>query len=214
MPRPVIQRLPARRASRSGASPGIVATRRDGVRRQVDPVEGLVAVADHPGGGPGEDHVRRPVADRHACDDLARRRRDADDACTLVVRDPDGAAADPDVVRGRGRDVDATSHASRRRLDPVQRRRGVERPDRAVARGDRDHRPVEANGRPELAGLRVQADDARLLLAGDPGGGAVECERLRRPERAGAGARFQGGRPGQTGAAGRGRGDECRADHE
>ena len=72
-----------------------------------------------------------------------RLRRDTDDLRALVVRDPDGAAADPDVVRGSDRQCDALDELARL-VDAVQRAARVERPDRAEARSDGDRRARRA----------------------------------------------------------------------
>jgi hypothetical protein len=71
------------------------------IRAQVDAVQHTVAVADHPGAAAAEDDVRGTVAHAWPAHDAVRARVDTDHRGSLIVRDPDRAAADPDVVRGR-----------------------------------------------------------------------------------------------------------------
>ena len=120
------------------------------------------------------------------------------------------------MLYGRGRrQGDASCDASGSRVDPRKGRAAVERPDRAIARGDGGHGSVDAEHRPDSACLRIHADHPRLLLARDPCRISVERERHRRPVRPRSGARLDRDGTRQAAAARRRRlCDEHASDHQ
>src|SRR5512132_535722 len=98
-------------------------------------------MVDDPRSRADKDHVRRAVADRDSSDDLVLRGGNANDLGALIVCDPDRATSDPDVVRRGRTELDALRHSRGARIDAVEGRVRVERPNGAKTDGDSNHRP-------------------------------------------------------------------------